>query len=305
MAARDLLLEPSARPVLAHRGASGLRPENTLAAFALARELGADGLELDVRMSRDGVPMVHHDPTLERTTNLRGPVGHRSAAELGGADAGGGEGVPDLATVLEATGDLPILIELKEPEAALPTLREVRRCGAESRVVIASFHRSALDPLRGSGVPLGACRPDILRAKLAAVVGWPAGCAPCRFYAVPDRYRDLVTVPTRRFVQRAARQGCPVHVWTVDAPGRATELWDAGVAGIITNRPDLILFEVHGDAGHVVRELEHFAGHDLLEAVEAGNAVTDFNYCAHIHHSGRDAEAFYLLFENSRYIQSF
>lgn len=240
MPPRDLFLDRTARPVIAHRGASGLRPENTLAAFALARELGADGLELDVRLSRDGVPVVHHDPDLPRTTNLSGLVRDRTAAELARADAGDGEGVPALASVLEATGDLPILIELKEVEVAGAVLEVLRHAGAFPRVVVASFLRAALAPFRGEGVPLGAARPDIAGAALAAAIGWPAGRVPWDFYAVPDRYRDRVVVPTRRFVARALRQGCPVHVWTVDDPGRAAALWQLGVSGIITNRPDLL-----------------------------------------------------------------
>jgi glycerophosphoryl diester phosphodiesterase len=241
MALHDLFLDLTARPVVAHRGASGLRPENTLAAFALARELGADAIELDVRMSGDAVPVVHHDPTLERTTDLPGPVGGRTATELAQANGGGDTGVPALETVLEATAGLPLLIELKEPAAALPTLAVLRRAGAESRVALASFHPEAIRPLRGSGIPLGATRPEILRAALGAVSGWPPGKVPWDFYAVPDRYRDLIPVPTRRFIDRARRQGCPVHVWTVDDPAQAQALWERGVSGIVTNRPDLIL----------------------------------------------------------------
>lgn len=241
MPPRDLFLDRSARPVVAHRGASGLRPENTLAAFALARELGADGIELDVRLSRDGIPVVHHDPDLQRSSRRPGLVRDFPAMELAQCDAGDGEGIPALATVLEATGALPLLVELKEPEAALPVLEAFRRGGAEARVVVASFHREALTPFRGTGIPLGAARTEIARASLAAAIGWPAGRVPWRFYAVPDRYRELVPVPTERFIRRAGVQGCPVHVWTVDDPARANVLWQRGVSGIITNRPDLIL----------------------------------------------------------------
>ncbi|MDZ4674752.1 MAG: glycerophosphodiester phosphodiesterase family protein [Gemmatimonadota bacterium] len=240
MALHDLFLDPTARPVIAHRGASGLRPENTLTAFALALELGADGIELDVRISRDGVPVVHHDPDLTRTTGRAGLVRELTAGELAAADAGDGEGIPALATVLEATGNLPLLIELKEVAAGRPVLEVLRHCGAASRVAVASFLPAALHPFRGEGVPLGATRPDIIGATLAAAVRWRPRRVPWQFYAVPDRYRDVVTVPTARFVARAHRQGCPVHVWTVDDPERAAALWRIGVSGIITNRPDLI-----------------------------------------------------------------
>lgn len=246
MTAADLFLDLSARPVIAHRGASGLRPENTLAAFALARTIGAEAIECDVRLSADGVPVVHHDATLDRTTNLAGPVHARTAAALGRADAGGGEGVPTLAAALEASAPLPVLLELKEPRAALPTLATIRRMGVERRVAIASFHASALAPLRQSGIPLGASRREIIHAAAAAAAGWPAGRASCRFYAVPYRWNGFVPVPTHRFIRRARRQGCPVHVWTVDDPATARHLWQAGASGILTNRPDLILIARDG-----------------------------------------------------------
>lgn len=245
MSGLDLLLDRSARPVLGHRGASGLLPENTLAAFDLARRLGVDGLEFDVHLSADGVPVVHHDRTLDRTTNLRGPVRAQTARALGRADAGGGERVPTVAEALEATGDLPLLIELKVAEAALPLLQVIRAAGAGGRVMVASFLRAAVEPLRDSGLALGASRPEILAAAAGALFGWRPGRVPFQAYAVPTRWRGLFPVPTRRFVQRAARQGCPVHVWTVDDPREARALWGRGVAGILTNRPDLILAERH------------------------------------------------------------
>src|SRR5205814_10656550 len=98
----------SSRPlVFAHRGGSALAPENTIAAFDNGLALGADGLELDVRLCRDGVAVVHHDPTLERTTLLGGRVAERAAREL--ADAG----VPALHDVLERYRQARIIIEMK------------------------------------------------------------------------------------------------------------------------------------------------------------------------------------------------
>src|SRR3954469_901634 len=89
--------------VFAHRGGSGLAPENTLAAFDNGLALGADGLELDVHLSRDGAVVVHHDRLLDRTTALRGPIVERTAAELQGAD------VPSLAEVLRRYRSLRII----------------------------------------------------------------------------------------------------------------------------------------------------------------------------------------------------
>ena len=82
------LLDLTARPVIAHRGAAGSAPENTVAAFQLAAQQGADAFELDVRLTADGVPVVLHDATLNRTTDLSGPLRDLTLAEIGGIDAG-------------------------------------------------------------------------------------------------------------------------------------------------------------------------------------------------------------------------
>src|SRR6478672_8054500 len=98
----------SGRPaVFAHRGGSALAPENTVAAFDRGLGLGADGLELDVRLSRDGVVMVHHDATLERTTTLNGPISERTARELGAVE------VPTLADVLTRHPGARVIVEMK------------------------------------------------------------------------------------------------------------------------------------------------------------------------------------------------
>src|SRR6266566_9695510 len=93
--------------VFAHRGGSALAPENTIQAFDNGLRLGADGLELDVRLSRDGVVVVHHDRTLDRTTTLRGAVDERIAAELERAT------VPTLASVLDRHREVRVIVELK------------------------------------------------------------------------------------------------------------------------------------------------------------------------------------------------
>src|SRR4029079_11191945 len=136
-----------------------LRPENTIASFDYGLSLGADGLEFDVRLSRDGVVVVHHDAMLERTTNATGPVWLLTADELGRVDAGHwftpvdahhkapgaaaaypfrgqGHGVPRLRQVLSRYPGIPLIIELKEndPELAERAVEEVRAAGAGERV---------------------------------------------------------------------------------------------------------------------------------------------------------------------------
>jgi len=249
----NLLLDPDAHPVIGHRGACGLAPENTMQSFALALEQGADALEFDVRLSADGVPVVMHDPTLGRTCDRIEPVEALSAAILAEADAGfhfssdGGAtrpfrgrriGIPKVADVLEQFPETPLLIEVKEVRAARPLAQLIRDRRAAGRVVVASFLEQALLPFyEAPAIPTGASRRGILRLWLAAMTGFPAPAARYRAYAVPDRFRDRIHVPTAGFIRAARRAGCPVHVWTVNDPERAGYLWEKGAAGVITNFP--------------------------------------------------------------------
>src|SRR5258705_3211146 len=154
----------SSRPlVFAHRGGAALAPENTFAAFDQGLALGADGLELDVRLSRDGVVVVHHDATVDRTTNLQGRVADWTADELWKADAGYrfghqdarpfrglGYGVPRLHWVLSRYPDVRIIIELKdqEPDLARATVDVLRTTHATERVCIWAFKLRPLHTVR-------------------------------------------------------------------------------------------------------------------------------------------------------------
>lgn len=255
----NLLLDPTARTVIGHRGASGLAPENTLHSFALALEQGADALEFDVRLTSDGVPVVLHDPTLARTCDRREPVETLSAQTLAEADAGfyftmdGGVswpcrgrqiGIPTVAQVLERFPEAPLLIEVKEVRAAGPLARLIRKMGAAHRIVVASFLEAALEPFyHEPQIPTGGSRRGILRLWLSATIGLPEPRSRHQAYAVPDHFRDRIHVPTARFIGAARRAGCPVHVWTVDDPGRARTLWKRGAAGMITNFPGMMVAE--------------------------------------------------------------
>jgi glycerophosphoryl diester phosphodiesterase len=251
-----LLAQLGVRPVIAHRGASGLAPENTIAALELGLEQGAEALEFDVRLAACGTPVVLHDADLDRTTSCTGPAGRRTAAELAQCDAGHwfttdgvtypwrGRGlfVPTLAQVLARFPETPLLIELKTVESALPVRQVLTTHGAGGRVMVASFLEGALAPFREAGFLTSASRRGILGLWLASRVGLGLRGRD-RAYSVPDKYKDRLRVPTRRFVEAARRAGCPVHVWTVNDPVRARELWGLGVAGIITNFPGLMVAE--------------------------------------------------------------
>jgi glycerophosphoryl diester phosphodiesterase len=227
------LLDPAARPVIAHRGASADAPENTMAAFELALRQGADALELDVRLSRDGVPIVLHDPTLDRTTPLRGPAAAHTAGELRSAR------VPSLADVLSAFPRTPLLIDLKEAAAQLAVRELLLSHSAVERCVVAGEDPAVLRGFRGTAFATGACRTDIAWLYGRAAFRLPPRRVGYRLLSVPLQYRGL-PVPTRWFLRAAGRLGCPVHVWTVDAPALARQLWSQGVAGILTNKPGVI-----------------------------------------------------------------
>jgi glycerophosphoryl diester phosphodiesterase len=248
------LLDLEARPVIAHRGASASAPENTLAAFELAVQQGADAFELDVRLTRDGAPVVIHDATLERTTSLTGLVRARTLAELRMADAGHwytpddgrtmpcrGQGVqiPTLAEVLWAFPAMPVLIEVKEPEVQQAVHRVLVDEDACERCVVASEDDAAIAALRDGPVPCGASAREIAELYRAVLFRRRLPEPRYRLLSVPVRYRGL-PVPTRRFVTAARRLGCPVHVWTVNDPATARRLWARGVAGVVTNEPGLI-----------------------------------------------------------------
>ncbi len=247
------LLDPNARLVIGHRGASAEAPENTLAAFRLALQHGADALELDVHVTADGVPVVLHDPTLDRTTDRSGAVAvlpwdvvrvanaaarFRSGASGDAPWSGDDIMVPSLARVIDTFPLTPLLIEIKTPAATLPVARTIREHDAARRVVAAAFEAVALRGLRELGITVGASRRDAMRLVLAAYLGIPATTGP-RCYTIPDRHRGL-PVPTDRVVATARRLGRPVHVWTVDDPERARTLWARGVCGVITNRPAVL-----------------------------------------------------------------
>lgn len=227
----------SSRPIVfAHRGGSKIGPENTLAAFDRGLAAGADGLELDVHLSRDGVAVVHHDATLDRTTRAKGLLKDRTAAELAEVD------VPALRDVLERYPKTALIIELKEPGPALASavVGEVRGAGAIGRVCLGSFSLSALRTARAAApeVPTSGARFEVRMALYRSWCGLSPGRVPYRAFQVPET-SGTTRVVSPRFVRLAHKAGIAVHVWTVDEPGDIRRLLEWGVDGIISDRPDV------------------------------------------------------------------
>jgi glycerophosphoryl diester phosphodiesterase len=227
----------ASRPlVFAHRGGSKIGPENTIAAFDRGLAAGADGLELDVRLSRDGIVVVHHDAMLDRTTRAQGPLKNRTAAELAEFD------VPPLRSVLARYPTTGIIVELKErgPQLAEAVVDEVRRAGASDRVCLGSFSISALRAARAAA-PAIATSGARFEVRLALYRSW-CGLSPGRVsyqtFQVPEA-SGMTRVVTPRFVRLAHKAGIAVQVWTVDEPEDIRRLLDWGVDGIISDRPDV------------------------------------------------------------------
>lgn len=228
------LAELGSRLVVAHRGASREAPENTLAAFDRALALGADALELDVRLARDGAAVVIHDATLDRTTTTGGRVDARSSAELGRL------GVPLLRDVLAAFPTAQLLVEIKEGRAQSAVSAAIRASRAEHRCAVAAADRSALAEFRGGPIAVCGSRPEIASLRWRSLLGLRAGRVDYRLLSVPPRYRGL-PLATPGFFAAAGRAGVPVHVWTIDDPAAAVALWRAGATGIVTNDPGAVL----------------------------------------------------------------
>ena len=247
----------SPRPLaFAHRGGAGLAPENTIAAFDRGLAAGADGLELDVRLAADGVVVVHHDATVDRTTDRTGPVAAFTADELARADAaarfetagsrpfaGLGIGVPTLLEVLRRYREARIIIEMKENRAELAraTVAAVRAADAVERVCLGASGRRVLRAARAiePAIATSAAREEVRWALYRSWLGWPVSRPAYGGYQVPETLgRTRVVSP--RFIDGAHRGGLAVQVWTVDAARDARRLIDWGVDALISDRPDVV-----------------------------------------------------------------
>lgn len=245
--------------IIAHRGASGDYPENTLPAFQAAVRLGVRYLELDVHLSRDGEVVVCHDHTLARTAGNDGVIREMTLAEIRRFDAacnfspddgatfpfrGRGIQVPTLAEVLTAFSHQHFIIELKQAtrDLAAATLEVVRRFRISRRVLIASEHQEPIDHTRAiaPGVPTNMPAQEVglfmMSLSPHAEPYAPAGDA----LQVPPEYHSWKLV-TPESIGAAHRAGAEVHVWTVDQPSEMRSMLALGVDGILTNHPSRMI----------------------------------------------------------------
>lgn len=261
------MTEPKKQPlIIAHRGASASAPENTIAAFRRAIDEGADGVEFDVRLSKDGQPVVIHDATLERTGRKTVSVSDLTAAELTATDVGSwfnaaypkkadpafkGETVPSLIGTLDALKDFRglIYVELKCKDSEIEQLsRAVCKVIAESpllpQIIVKSFKLGVIPRVRFGCPPVKTAAlfaPKIMRylrkekhlVKIAEEFG--AGHLSVHYSLV-----------SRKLMRKVVKAGLKVTIWTADKPSwvrRGTEL---GLFAIITNDPARMLKAMRG-----------------------------------------------------------
>lgn len=250
---------PLSRPfICAHRGGAHLFPENTLEAFrASAEKYGCRFMEMDVRVTADGVPVVIHDEDVLRVTGTAGLVHELDLPQLQSLDAaasfvsvqgeswaGRGICIPTLEAVLRALPECIFSIDVKQraPRCEDAVIGVIRECGMAANVLLGAEDGATSKRLRKMApeAPSFFSRP--------AVIGFYAAlrCGLLRWYSpphnsmqIPERAFGLPLVTTR-LVRHAQRKGIAVIVWTVNEPATMARLLDLGVDGIITDRPDLL-----------------------------------------------------------------
>jgi glycerophosphoryl diester phosphodiesterase len=246
--------------VIAHRGGRGLGPENTLDLFKQTVEMGVDVLEMDLRRTKDGVLVVLHDRSVDRTTNGKGPIENYTLKELKALDAayywspddgtsfplrGQGITVPTLTEVFETFPDMRFILEIKDTE--LDTIeslgRIIREYNKEHRVIVASFDSSALKHFRtiAPAVATSATAMEafpfywLYRLRLDSVYTPHA-----QVLMLPLYYRKKEVI-TSRFLKTVHQKNIRVHVWTVNRKSRMKHLLALGVDGIMTDYPDRLI----------------------------------------------------------------
>ncbi len=229
--------------VLGHRGASADAPENTLAAFRLAMEQGADGVELDVQRCATGEVVVLHDEDARRVAGEPLGVADAPLAALRALDVGAwkdarfrGERIPLLEEVLEALPGALVNVELKGRDARLAQAAAdvVRRAGAEGRVLVSSFQPGLLAALRAVAPAL----PRGLLFEGGAL--WRAKAALGARWARPSAVHPQAELVTPARARRWRERGLAVNVWTVDDPAEAARLAALGAGAIISNVPGAV-----------------------------------------------------------------
>jgi glycerophosphoryl diester phosphodiesterase len=214
--------------IIGHRGASAMAPENTIAAFEAAIEAGSDGIEFDVRLSSDGVPVVIHDETLHRTSGVRRRVADMALNELNRFD------VPSLAQVFELfeSNDLILYLEMKEVEVAEKCCQLIAQHRFKDRVIFECFEHSALKIVKNIDSTF----------RIAPLFQPPASFILKRALALGANEIALHhRLTNKRLVKKAGDAGLRVVTWTVDDPAWIERAKEDGIDALITNNPSALI----------------------------------------------------------------
>ncbi len=243
--AASVYFDPPKPRVFAHRGLARAVPENTIAAFRAAVDVGATYIETDAHATSDGVAVLVHDPEI-----IVDGVGHSvrnlTLSQVQQLDLGSGHRVPTLAGALVTFPDIRFNIDVKSEQAAGAVSHAVRAERATERVLVTSFDEArrsrTVDAL--PGVASSASSTLFSRAWPGALLGSAAlvrrALGSITSVQIPERHRGVRLV-TARTVRTFHRAGVEVHVWTVNSTADMERLLDLGVDGIITDRVDLAL----------------------------------------------------------------
>lgn len=239
---------PAAFRAYAHRGGAREAPENSLAAFRHATSLGYRHLETDIRPTRDGVAVLHHDARVERTTDGRGSLRDLTWRQVRGVALSDGSAPLRLEELLEEFPDAQVNVDVKEDGSVLALADALRRSGASARVCVTSFSARRLVRTRRL-LPPGT-ESSAHPWEVMAVRALPRLRALPRVHRVQVPVRALgVTFADTAFVHRAHGLGLAVDVWTIDDAAQMQRLLDLGVDGIMTDSPTL-LRDVLAQRGH-------------------------------------------------------
>jgi len=218
--------------VIGHRGAFSEAPENTMLSFKTAVELGADMIELDVRMCRTGEIVVIHDAEVDRTSNGTGLVREMTLEELKELDFGEGEKIPTLGEVLEFAKDrIPVNIEIKEQDIVEKVVRLVERYGMVNQVIISSFFHNAL-------LEVKKLNPSIITAPL--FMHKPVNSANLAIETRSEGLHPYYEVIDEELIQQAHENNFFVNAWTVDYEEVVEKLIKMGIDGVITNDIEMV-----------------------------------------------------------------
>ena len=232
---------PEMPTAYAHRGYSSVHPENTMAAFQAAVDLGYLHVETDVHATADGRVVAFHDERLDRVTDMNGMISELSWYEIRKARVDNEGKIPLLEELLSSWTFLRVNIDPKHDGVVAPLLDLIGQLNAWDRVCVGSFSGKRLNAMRASAGPrlctsMGPMEVFRLRA---ASIGLPTGGFAADCIQVPVRWRGLPVVD-RAFVRRARKMGLPVHVWTVNEVAEMERLLDLGVDAIMTDEALLL-----------------------------------------------------------------